>query len=248
MKETEIEIVSFVHKLPNEDRLRLTAELINNSSADILLFSGHTIGFVNDIEILKDLIHNKNIEAFLELENINSDKIGNCLYRVTNGKLKNLYTNQLFSASGQIENNYELADRFLHELETKRNFSIKGFNTLVLQCGELNILKNYQSEENRVEFRFNDDKDLKKRFDKLLKTSNLILNPIHTPMGNQGKMNKRRIYLSSQKRLYFSTSNTKEESKNLKLESLQYAYFDGKPLKGTSKIKIDNSISRTYKV
>lgn len=203
---------------------------------------------MNDIEILKDLIHNKHTEVLLELEDINSDKIRNCLYRVTKGKLKSLYTNQLFSTSGQIEGNYELADRFLHELETKRNFSINGLNTLVLQCGELNILKNYQSDDNRVEFRLSDDKDLKKRFDKLLKNSQLILNPIHTPMGNQGKMNKRRIYLSFQKRLYFSTSNTKEESKNLILESLQYAYFDGKPMKEINHKQTDNSISRIFKV
>lgn len=244
----KIEVVSFTHGLPDEVRLQLTADTINGSTADVLLFSGHTVGFVNDIESLRSLIQNEHTEAFLELENINSDKIRNCLYRVTKGKLNSLYTNQLFSTSNEIEGNYELAERLLHEFETKRSFKVGGLNALIIQCGELNILKNYQSDSNRVEFRLNDDTTLNKRFAKLLKKTDLILNPMHTPMGNQGKLSKRRIYLSLEKRLYFSTSNTKPDSTNLILESLQYAYFDGKPLCEISRSLTDNSISRTFKV
>jgi hypothetical protein len=248
MKKTSIEIVSFVSGLANRVRLRLTLDIINNSTADILLFSGYTIGFVNDIKVLKESIQNKHTEVILELENINSDKIKNCLYRLTKGELKSLYTNQLFSTSGEIEGNYELGDRFLYELETKRSFKINDLKIIVFQCGELNILKNFQGRENKVEFRLSSRKDLKNRFDKLLQNTKIILNPMHTPMGNQGKMKKRREYLSKNKRYYFSTSNTKENSTNLKLSSQQYAYFNGKPLKEVNQIFVENAVSRIFEI
>jgi len=248
MKTTTIEIVSFVHGLNDKVKLHLTEKVINESTANILLFSGHTIGFVNEIEKLGTHIKNKETETILELENINSDKINNCLYRISNGKLFSLNTNQLFSTSTEIEDNYELALRLLYEFETKRTFTVNGLNILVIQCGELNILKNHQKEENRAEFRLPNKTELSERFTKFLKGINIILNPIHTPMGNQGKMHQRRIYLSRNKRYYFSTSNTKENSNDLSLESLQYGFFDGFRITATNKKLTSDSISRIYEI
>jgi len=243
-----IEIVSYKHGLPDETRLQLTAEIINNSTSDLLLFSGHTIKFVNEIESLKRLINNKKSEVILELQDINSDKIGNCLYRVTRGKLISIYSNQIFTQSSEIEGNYQLADRLLHELESNRKIEINGISILIIQCGEINILKNIQSEENRVEFRMSDDKSLTDRFNKILKETKIILNPIHTPMGNQGKMLKRREYFSQHKRYYFSACNTKENSDNLDLKSLQYAYYNGDLLAEIDTKKTEFSIRRIYKI
>jgi hypothetical protein len=248
MRNTTIEISSFVYGLSNKERLKLTEQIINESSADILLFSGHTIGFVNDIEILKNSITNKSTEVILELEDINSSKINNCLYRIEKGILTSLFTNQQFINSREIENNYQLAERFLHELETKRVLLINDLKVLIIQCGELNILRNFQTENNRVEFRLFDDKILKTRFRKIIKESNIILNPIHTPMGNQGKMNMRRIFLSKNKRYYFSASNTKENSDNLDLKSMQYAFYNGKPLTIKDVNYNKNSITRSFEI
>lgn len=242
----KIEITSYRFGLSDKVRLHLTIELINKSTSDLILFSGHTIGFVNDIEKLKALIVNNRSEAILELQNINSDKIGNCLYQLTKGKLKSLNTNQIFTQSSEIEGNYELADRLLHEFETNRIINIKGSSILIIQCGEINILKNIQSEENRVEFRLLDDLSLNNRFNKILKGTNIILNPIHTPMGNQGKMQKRREYLSKDKRYYFSACNTKVDSNNLEHKSIQYAYFNGELFPEIDKQITENSISRIY--
>jgi hypothetical protein len=244
----KIEITSYKQGLSDKIRLKLTREIINNSTADLLLFSGHTIGFVNDIEALKTQIENKQIEVVLELEDINTDKISNCLYRITNGRLISLYTNQIFSQSSQIEGNYELAARLLHEFETNRIIKIKETSILIIQCGEINILKNIQSEDNRVEFRLSDDKSLKNRFKKTLKETKIIFNPIHTPMGNQGKMQKRREFLSNDKRYYFSTCNTKEDSNNLELKSLQYALYNGESLSEIDTMMTEYSISRIYEI
>jgi len=244
----KIEIVSYRYALADKDRLNLTKDIINTSISDLLLFSGHTIGDVKDIEVLKTLIENTRIEVILELKDIKSDMIKNCLYHVTKGKLKSLNTNQIFTESSEIEGNYELAARLLHEFETNRIIKIKGISILIVQCGEINILKNIQNENNRVEFRLPDERSLNDRFTNLMKKTNIILNPIHTPMGNQGKLQKRREYFSKNKRYYFSASNTKECSNNLELKSLQYAYFNGKMLTEIDKHISDDSIRRIYEI
>ncbi len=243
-----IQITSYISGLSDKDKFELTKEIVNNSTADLLLFSGHTIGFVNEIEKLKTSITNKETEVIFELKDINTEKIKNCLYHIKNGEIQNLYTNQLFAESVEIENNYQLADRLLYEFENKRKFNIKKLSFLVIQCGEMNILKNIQSEENRVEFRLAEDKILNERFLKILMETDVFLNPIHSPMGNQGKIQKRREFLSQNEKYYFSTSNTKDDSKNLDLKSLQYAFYNGNDLIEESKIITDKSISRIYKI
>jgi len=243
-----IQITSYISGLSNKDKFELTKEIINNSTADLLLFSGHTIGFVNEIESLKTSITNKETEVIFELKDINTEKIKNCLYHIKNGEIQNLYTNQLFAESVEIENNYQLADRLLYEFENKRKFNINKLSFLVIQCGEMNILKNIQSEENRVEFRLAEDEILNERFLKILKETDVFLNPIHSPMGNQGKIQKRREFLSQNEKYYFSTSNTKDDSKNLDLKSLQYAFYNGNELIEESKILTEKSISRIYKI
>ena len=67
-------------------------------------------------------------------------------------------------------------------------------------------------------------------------------------MGNQGKIQKRREFLSKNKKFYFSASNTKEDSRNLELKSLQYAFYNGNELIEDNKIITDNSVSRIYKI
>lgn len=243
-----IQLTSFQNGLSDKTRLDITSRIINNSTADSILFSGHTIGFVNEIEKLKVALKNNKIQVIFELENINSEKINNCLYHIKNGKINNLYTNQIFTQSGEIENNYELGDRFINELETKRKFEINGLNFLIIQCGEINILKNIQNDSNRVEFRLLNDKNLSNRFEHILKTTDVILNPIHTPMGNQGKIQKRREFLSANSKYYFSTSNTKKGSRNLNLKSLQYAFFNGKEMTEIEQFMTNNSVNRIFDI
>lgn len=223
----KIELISYINELTDLRRLYATIEIINQSVADIILFSGHTIGFVNDIQTLRENITNTKTIAFLELKDINSAKIGNFLYKVSKGSLQQMHTCQLFTASGEIENNEELAELFLNEIVSHRQLKIKGLRFSILQCGELNILKNIQSNNNKVEFRFSSNKLLEKKFKQIFDSTNVFLNPIHSPMGNQGKMAKRRIYLSKWNRYYFSTSNTDDNKANLQLKSLQYSLFNG---------------------
>ena len=72
-----IQITSYLSGLSDKDKFELTKEIVNNSTADLLLFSGHTIGFVNEIEKLKTSITNKETEVIFELKDINTEKIKN---------------------------------------------------------------------------------------------------------------------------------------------------------------------------
>ena len=251
----KIDLISYVNELSdnvnllNKKRLELTIDLINSSTVDLILFSGHTIGFVNDIEELKNRITNTKTEVIFELKDINSKKINNCLYRIKRAQIQNMYTHQLFTESYEIEGNYQLAEILINELETKRSIKIKNKKFVILQCGELNILKNLQKQNNKVEFRLSDDKQLKERFHSILENADIILNPIHTPMGNQGKMLKRREFLTKNKKYYFSTSNTSTNSSNLNLSSIQYAFCNQKKLNPIhTELIEDNFIRRTFDI
>lgn len=241
----KIQLTSYLSDISDKERLTLTADIINQSSADLILFAGHTILSAKDIDRLNSRISNKDVEAIIELQDLKSDFISNCLYHIKSGTIRNLYTNQLFSTSAHINNNNQLAERFIYELETKRMLKIRGKFCLILQCGELNILKNQQMYDNKVMFRI-DDFQLLDRFNNLISKAAVILNPIHTPMGNQGKMHKRREYLSGNNRYYFSTSNTNENAKDLSLKGLQYAYNNGAKKIEAEILYYNNSVSRFY--
>lgn len=245
----KIQIVSFLNKLAQTERIALTADVINNSKADLILFSGHTLYTVGDLSTLRKLITNKRSSAIIECEWLmNSQWIFNCLYQLRNGRIENMFTNQLFSTSHEIEGDHELASRLIHELETKRQITVRGKRALILQCGELNILRNRQSQANKVEFRV-PSKELEKRFATLIHNTDIVLNPIHTPMGNQGKMIKRRQYLSANNRYYFSTSKTySKKSRELCLPGLQYAFKNGKPLVELDGVVTDKYVVSTFNI
>lgn len=70
-----IQITSYIHGLSNKVRFNLTKNIINNSTADLLLFSGHTLGSVNDIVNLQGVIRNNKTDVIFELQDISSSMI-----------------------------------------------------------------------------------------------------------------------------------------------------------------------------
>ena len=229
-----IQLVSYKSTLRAGSRLRYTAEIINSSKADLILFAGHTLATHWDVDELNALIDNDKTTAVIEVkENAISvlNPVSNSLFLLRNGVVKDMFTHQLFSDSKNISTYRELGEHLLLELETRRGFSIANKKVSIIQCGENNIIRNIQSEENRPIFRFEDDAVLNQRFTDFLNNTNIILNPMHSPMGNQGKMCKRREFFSDDNRAYFSTANYDEGAINNK--SVQYACVNGKELKPT---------------
>ena len=149
------------------------------------------------------------------------------LFLLENGIVRSLFTHQLFSDSKTINSYPILGEYLMLELETRRKFSAANRNVAIIQCGENNILRNIQSEENRAVFRFDENTALNKRFTDFLNNTDIILNPLHSPMGNQDKMRKRRVLFSNHNRAYFSTANFDAEE-SIYNKSVQYACINGK--------------------
>ena len=225
-----VQLVSYKSTLRADSRLQHTAEIINSSKADLILFAGHTLASHRDVDELNTLLDNNRTTAVIEVKKNTKSKslpVYHSLFLLQNGVTKDIYTNQLFTDSKTIKAYPELGEHLMLELETRRNFSTANRNVSVIQCGENNILRNIQSEGNRAVFRFEDDAILNKRFADFLNNTDIILNPMHSPMGNQPKMRKRREFFSSNNRAYFSTANYVDEEA-IYNKSVQYACINGK--------------------
>ena len=225
-----VQLVSYKSTLRADSRLQHTAEIINSSKADLILFAGHTLASHRDVDELNTLLDNNRTTAVIEVKKDTKSKslpVYHSLFLLQNGVTKDIYTHQLFTDSKTIKAYPELGEHLMLELETRRNFSTANRNVSVIQCGENNILRNIQSEGNRAVFRFEDDAILNQRFAAFLNNTDIILNPMHSPMGNQPKMRKRREFFSSNNRAYFSTANYVDE-KAIYNKSVQYACINGK--------------------
>jgi hypothetical protein len=225
-----VQLVSYKSTLRADSRLQYTAEIINSSKADLILFAGHTLASHRDVDELNTLLDNNRTTAVIEVKKDTKSKslpVYHSLFLLQNGVTKDIYTHQLFTDSKTIKAYPELGEHLMLELETRRNFSTANRNVSVIQCGENNILRNIQSEGNRAVFRFEDNAILNKRFVDFLNNTDIILNPMHSPMGNQPKMCKRREFFSSNNRAYFSTANFEDE-KSIYNKSVQYACINSK--------------------
>lgn len=221
----KIQAVVYLKSIPWRIQDDLNTQLFNDTDADIILFPGWSLRDTNHLENFQSSILNKKTLGFLELQRLDSRNLTNALFSIHNGEMK-FVSFQLFSTSSEISNNLMLGQIFVDQFERSRSFKVKNKVVRVMQCGELNILRNEQANGNRVKFRF-EDKQLENKFLTTLKGTSIILNPLHTPMGNQGKMHPRRKFLSSNKRGYISTSNVKTDTELEKSKSAHYAYFNG---------------------
>ena len=247
-----IQLVSYILDLVSNDKINITADIINNSKADLIFFPGNTLDCIDDAFDVESLVKNRKSTALIEISQMSigdlNTEIIHCPFLIKKGKLVNMHTFQHFTTSAVIESNPFLAETFVNELETRRIFDVQGQKCLLLQCGENNILKNNQSDDNNVEVRI-EDKSLVQRFKNVLKGTDIVLNSIHKPQpGNQNKLHKRREYFSRDKRVYLSTNNCDELSSTAK--SIQYAYINGQQIENPEPIMDDNGLFmyRIYEV
>ncbi|MBA7514984.1 hypothetical protein ES705_07958 [subsurface metagenome] len=248
----KIELVSYRYNIKSGMKRDLTLKIINNSSSNLILFSGHTITNGKDIKYVGDRIENTKSSIFLELEDIGARDINNWSFKIEKGKLVNCSTHQLFSTSNEINKNQYCAENLYNEIRLKRIHKIGRKKICLLVCGELNILTNLQAQGNAVKIRVDAD-EIKVKFKELFDSVDIFLNPIHSPMGNQGKMHKRREYFSDNGRAYFSTSNLQyyaiEANYHFpKTKALQYAYYDGSPISAIKEYYDKNHLKRIFEI
>jgi len=200
----------------SEDLLDYSARIINEKDGmDLILFSGFSLPSIDHVGLLQEKIHNRRVTAVLESDG--------WLAVLQNGKLRALATPQIFAMSSRI--NSENARQLLSTVEFERCIEVAGKTCAILLCGEVNILR-YQRTEGVVDFRYHDDE-----FKHLFSNIDVILNPIHYPMGEQGVLSKKREFLTRLNgTAYFSSCSNRPKPGNDRTEpypmdsaSLQYA-------------------------
>jgi len=242
----KIQLVSFGFSLTSSEKRRAFLDIFNQSNADFILFAGHTLDKIRDLDRIADKLDNLKATAFIEIMNFGVRDITNCIFKIARNKIINCHSHQIFTDSAEINRSYFYAEQLIHELSTNRSFTIKDKNIRLLVCGEINILKNIQSEDNRVEFRTK-DKTLEKKFNTILQSTDIIINPLHSPMGYQGKLLKRREFLSSNNKAYFSTANMDKEG-DLETRKLQYGFVNGKEIEGKIVQSTSKFIVREFQI
>ncbi|MDH5681783.1 MAG: hypothetical protein OEZ36_09360 [Spirochaetota bacterium] len=261
MKDNKIitfQLISFVvDGNRNKKNLNNFIKLINNSKSDIIVFSGWSLYNAEDLKSAQKEIQNEHSIVFFEIFKDTPDHQHRG-YVIKNGILIKEKIEQIFAQSTEV--NFSVMKTFLDHFENNRIFEIKNKKIGWLICGELNYLKNIQSKGNEVQFRLQNEPSLLKHSNKIMKDIDIFINPIHTPMGNQGKMHKRREYLSKNNKAYCSVSNFdlckdryNNDDKNFaqrmkSSKSLQYCYFNSKPVNCCIEDSQKGYVSRTYKI
>ena len=156
-------------------RISTVVEILNEKDADFVMFSEWVFNNKEDLNSVCQLVHNEKVTALFELK-LSRGLAGNQLFLLQNGKIIDLNTHQIFS--NHKDATEENIEKLIDELERQRQFKVGGKRFLVIQCGENNILKTQRGEKNRAEFRLQNC-NLKKRFDKIIDSVDVILNPVH---------------------------------------------------------------------
>ena len=229
------------------------------TNLDIIVFSGFTLYDKVALEELEKLISNNKSIIFLEVWiDRFKGREQHKGYFFSNGKLIDRDIVQFFSDSKQINGNVHLMKRFLNELNTSRQIRYRGVNLCWIICGEQNVLKNLQKRNNSVVFRLGENYLLNNTFKNIYRRSDIFINPTHTQMGNQGKLSKRREFLSKGRKVYCSVSNLRSSTNSnfgdaaglrKKLEtqkSLQYCVYDTRYVKGRIAESTNEYVFKTY--
>lgn len=226
-------------------------KVANQLQSDIILFPGHSLKDIDDaIEVASQLKKNHPL-IILELEEFSNTtlRIQNAIFSIKDRKLVNHYTGQLFSSRDDIKGQEVLMAKFFDEIP-RRSFNYGGKRFLIVQCGENSFLENRQADSNKAYFSFENIEGLNERFESMMNGYDVLLNPIHTIQGNQGKMSRRREYLSKDGRYYLGTCSLNKKSKgNLRHKCLQYALHSGNELQPVDEYS-DNKhyIARTFEL
>ncbi len=219
--------------------VELVSNLVNQLiGEDLILFSGWTLSNKKDVDNVLKRVNNKHTTFVLEIGNgLDGKNSDSGFYIVKGNTILRGPIKQRFTDSATANSNKDcLLQNYLEVLKSERLFKVGSKKVRLIICGENNILRNKQKQGNKVAFRSYDN-DLQKRFNSILKDTDVFLNPAHTPMGNIGKLKKRWAYLSEGGRSSLFTTNecvkptskgnAKKGTPNLDKISLQYIFING---------------------
>jgi hypothetical protein len=239
-------------KIPTKN-VNTVVEIINKlTNIDLILFSGWTLSNKSELnQIIKKITNNKSTFILEIGDGYRSNKNDEFGFYIVKGRkiiknaIKQIFMDSQITDFKEENKPVQNIKKILKEFVGKRYFKVKNKNIRLIICGENNILRNKQKENNDVYFRL-EDNDLIKKFQFIIKNTDIFLNSAHTPMGNLGKLKKRWKYLSQNNKICLFTTNeetmpnikSKPRTKKINLykKSLQYIFYNGKEKTGTEEI------------
>ena len=247
----KVQLIGFDALINRIHKVELVKEIINSTDADLVLFPGHTLVDEDDVDYLWQEIENEKSTVVLEVKDsfpTGCLHLHNALLLWRDYGFEDMYTSQIFATADEIKGQELLMAKLFDELP-RRQVECCGKRITVLHCGETALLASTKSDGYKAGFRFKDNLDLNARYEALLASTDIFLNPIHTPQGEQGVMAQRRATLSADGRYYFSTCSLPTEMYGkLKSKSIQYAWHDGQELSIKPEIHEDEYVSRTVEI
>lgn len=260
-----IELVGYSSDLSSTKKQDIFITVINNSTADVILFPGSSLDSMDDLKYALPRITNRRSIVIFEvgeLKVIQKEKgerkkpssYSGSVYILDLSTFRNVLPQpfqQIYSTSAELSANRGLMTSFFKQYKDGlRSFVCKGKRFTVLMCGETAMLKcdKVQKHLQKAHFRFESDDAFLSQFTKMEAETDVFLNPIHTIQGEQGVMGKKREQLSAEGKYYFSTAAL-SGGKNLKAKSLQYACIDSRELMPVANPSVqDNYISRVFEI
>ena len=247
-----IQLIGFDYNLNPNYKLDLFTEIVNGSDADLVLFPGHTLRNDYDLEYVEGDITNERSTVVVEMADHLASSclyLHNALFLVKEGLFEDMFTSQIFATALDINGFEELMEKLLDEMP-RRQFVCDGKRITVLHCGETALLASSKEEGYKASFRFKNNPKLNERYEQMLASTDIFLNPIHDLQGEQGIMAQRRATFSSDGRYYFSTCALNEEMwGKLSSKRIQYAWQDGKELNIKPDIHEDDGyVSRVIEI
>ena len=247
-----IQLIGFDFGLNPNCKLDIFRTAVNDSDADLILFPGHTLRDTNDLLYLGPDITNEKSLVVLELEDSYPTSclhLHNSLYLYRDGEFESLYTSQIFATADDVKGKATLIAKLLDEMP-RRQFQCCGKRITILQCGETALLASSKAENYKASFRFKDNPELNRRYEELIASTDIFLNPIHDLQGEQGVMVQRRATLSASGRYYLSTCALNEEmSGKYNSKRIQYIVHDGEEMTLTPDIhEEDGYVSRVIEI
>lgn len=184
-----------------DERVKIIVKILNETSADFVMFSDSILRDPSYLKIIKRLVHNKSVTALLEFK-VKPGVKGNQMYLFQNGDFT--YSgHQLFSSPEEASSWCDaVIDISTNKYEDfRRQFVVGKKRFLIVQCGENNILK---GSTGTAEFRIKNRPDVEKQYEDILNNVDIVLNPVHTRWGRFGNFLTRIRKFSENGRYCFS--------------------------------------------
>ena len=245
----KIQLIGFDYELNPNNKMDILVDAVNASGADLILFPGRTIRDMNDLFYAEQDITNKQSVAILEVEESMPTScllMHRALYMLHSGLFFDLYTSQLFETEEDIEGNEAIVDKLMDEMK-RRQFACCGNRISVLLGGETALLRGAGTD---MAFRFGGNAALTRRFQGLLASTDIFLNPVGGMTEPRSITSQRLAALSADGRWCLTTGSLdRDRMGNFSDKGIQRIYHDGREVAVRPEIFAeDGYVSRTVEI